>query len=191
MQIITAVETRAAVKGTMINAHIEWAKAQISDLNVLRAALTEETSALLTRPILQIQWVPLRSLVEIDEAIAQIVGGNAKEIYKELGRYSARYSLKGIFKSFIAGEPHRFFDKMSILHEQYMNFGRSKYEKSGARAGRIILDRYVETSTVYCASASGFYEEALVLMKAPGPIVVVEKQCQCWGHMACIFELAW
>lgn len=181
----------AAIKGTMLQAHLAWAKKELESLELLRTHLDEESSRYINRSILATEWIPLRCLLEIDRAIAKVVGGKPEEVYRKLGHYSAFINLNGIYKRFIADEPHRFFVKCAILHEQYQNFGRSTYEKLGERAGRIKVDRYSEYSPIYCGSAVGYYEEALRLMKAPGPILVVEKTCQCWGQTGCLFELTW
>ena len=50
---------------------------------------------------------------------------------------------------------------------------------------------YEEYSPVYCASALGYFEGALRLMKVPGPVHVFEVSCQCAGDPACVFDLSW
>jgi hypothetical protein len=191
MKVNELLGNEASIKGTMINAHLAWAKKEIPDLGNLKSQLSSETLVLLNRMILATEWIPLRCLIQIDRAIAATVGGVPEEIFRELGRYSAFINLSGVYKQFIMGEPHRYFERMAILHEQYQNFGRSVYEKVGERAGRIKIDHYREYSPVYCASAIGYFEESLRLMKAPGPIIVREKTCQCWGESMCLFEILW
>jgi hypothetical protein len=44
---------------------------------------------------------------------------------------------------------------------------------------------------VYCESGRGYYEEALRMMRAPGPVKAVETSCQCAGDPACVYELSW
>jgi predicted hydrocarbon binding protein len=80
---------------------------------------------------------------------------------------------------------------MSFLHRRFMNFGRSTYEQTGERSGRVRLEEYEEYSPVICASGRGYYEGALKTMKVPGPIRVEERTCQCAGDPACVYELAW
>ena len=43
---------------------------------------------------------------------------------------------------------------------------------------------------VCCASALGYFEGALRLMKASGPVHVFEVACQCAGDPA-VFDLSW
>ncbi|MEW6735990.1 MAG: hypothetical protein AB1489_32145 [Acidobacteriota bacterium] len=183
---------KVAVKATMLQAHLNWAKTRLAnDLTKLMANLDEQTAAIINRSILATDWIPLRSVIQIDRAIAQTVGEELIQVSRELGRHSARLNLGGIYKRFIAGEPHRFFERMAILHEQFQNFGSCDYEKVKDCAGKVKLQDYTEYSPVYCAGSFGYLEEALRLMKAPGPIIVVETMCQCRGHQMCLYEMTW
>ena len=181
----------AAVKATMLQAHLTWAQKQVGDLDRLRPHLDAECLAFLNRRTLATDWVPFRCLVRMDRAIAAVVGGSPDRTFGELGRHSASVNLGGVYKRFIASEPHRFFTQMGVLHDQFQNFGRSRYEKDGERAGRIVLEGYMEYSPVYCASGGGYYEEALKMMFAPGPIKVSETSCQCAGDASCIYQMSW
>ena len=181
----------AAVKGTMLNAHLSWAREHISeDLGCLRPHIDAESHRFVDAQVLSMSWVPLRSLVVIDKAIAAVVGGRPEEVFLELGRHSAARNLGGIYKSFVSDEPHKFFSQIAV-HNAFQNFGKVSYEQTGERSGCIKLAQYLEYSPVYCASAMGFYEEALKVMKAPGPITVSETSCQCAGDQACCFDLKW
>lgn len=184
------LEGQAAIKGTMLNAHLAWAKRELN-IDSIKQYIDQESLKFLDRSILATEWIPLRCLIQIDRAIASAIGGTPEQVYRSLGSYSAYINLNGIYKKFVIGEPHHFFNRMTILHEQYQNFGSSKYQRLGDRTGRILIEQYQEYSPVYCASAIGYFEEALRLMKAPGPIIVVEKTCQCWGESICQFELSW
>ena len=115
-------------------------------------------------------------------------GGDRDLIFEELGRHSARLNLGGAYKSFVPETPHRFFEQMNFLHRTFQNFGRSNYEKLGPRACRMRLEDYAEYSPMFCISGRGYYEEALRMMKAPGPISATETSCQCAGDESCVFD---
>jgi len=80
---------------------------------------------------------------------------------------------------------------MTTLHRTFQDFGKSLYETLGERSGRIRITRYREFSHVFCLGGRGYYEQALRLMKAPGPVTVEEIACHCAGDPACVFELSW
>jgi len=185
-------DDRALVKGTMLPAHLSWATSRFgAGYEPVRQRLSEPVLALLSRPVLPTGWIPFSILVELDRAIAAAAGGDPVETWTALGRHSAALNLTGVYRSFISGEPHRFFERMTILHHQFQTFGRSVYERLGERAGRIRIESPTAASPVYCASGRGYYEEALRLLQAQARVVVTESTCAASGAPACVFELAW
>jgi hypothetical protein len=182
----------AQVKGTMIQAHVNWLRQQGHDPSkTLGSHLAPDVAKIVAHSILATTWVPLRSLIAIDRAIAKVAQGNSEDVFRELGRFSATSNLSGVYKGFISGEPHRFFEKQARLHDRFQDFGASAYEERGPREGRMRLTKYTEFSEVFCLSALGYYQGALETMKAPGPISVKESECTCAGSEACTFELNW
>ena len=185
-------DERALVKGTMLRAHLSWATNRFGPgWEPVRERLSPQALALLSRSILATDWIPFSLLVEIDRALAASAGGDPEETWLALGRHSAALNLTGVYKSFISGEPHRFFERMTVLHHQFQTFGRSVYEKLGESSGRIRIENSTAYSQVYCISGRGYYEEALRLLRAPGPISVRETACSVSGDPACVFELSW
>jgi predicted hydrocarbon binding protein len=185
-------DERALVKGTMLRAHLSWATNRFGPgWEPVRERLSPPALALLSRSILATDWIPFALLVEIDRALAAAAGGDPEETWLALGRHSAALNLTGVYKSFISGEPHRFFERMAVLHHQFQTFGRSVYEKLGESSGRIRIENSTAYSQVYCISGRGYYEEALRLLRAPGPISVRETACSVSGDPACVFELSW
>ena len=186
------IDDKALVKGTMIRAHLSWAASRFgAGIESVNERLSPPVRALLSRPVLPTAWVPFSILVELDRAIAEAAGGAPTETWLALGRHSAALNLTGVYKSFISGEPHRFFERMTVLHHQFQTFGRSAYERLGERTGRIRIENPSSFSPVYCISGRGYYEEALRLLQAPGPIEVVESACATAGAATCTFELSW
>ncbi|HLG15584.1 MAG TPA: hypothetical protein VJH03_13950 [Blastocatellia bacterium] len=182
---------KAAVKGTMLKAHLSWAREYVGEnLSSLRPHLDQESFTYVITPVLSMSWVPFHCLIKIDWAIANVIGGQPERVFRELGRRSASLNLGGIYKYFISDEPHRFFDQMTV-HNAFQNFGQPVYERVGERSGRVRLGQYSEYSPAFCISGAGFYEEALRIMKAPGPVAVTETSCQCAGDEVCCFDLKW
>lgn len=182
----------AAVKATMLQAHLEWGMERAPDLHArLQPLVPAECLAHVERALLATDWIPFRCLVAIDRGIATAVGGGSEHVYRELGRHSATLNLGGVYKSFVVEEPHRFFEQASLLHGRFQNFGRAAYERTGERSGRLRFEGYEEWSPVYCSSALGYFTEALRLMNVPSPPTGAETSCQCAGDPACLFELSW
>lgn len=180
------------VKGTMIQAHLDWLRKQgIEPSTALVTHLSPDAAKIVAHSVLATSWVPLRSLIEVDRAIAAVVKRSSDDVFRELGRFSATSNLSGVYAGFVSDEPHRFFEKQARLHGRFQDFGASSYQAAGPRAGRMQLSNYVEYSPVFCLSAVGYYQGALETMKAPGPIKVVETLCTCAGDETCSFDLTW
>lgn len=187
-------EARAdAVKGTMLQAHVAWARLKLGprDLERVRASLDAESARLLEHPPLATDWIPLRSLVAIDQSVATAVGGNPVESYRAMGHHSAVTNLQGVYKAFAREEPHRFFEQQALLHRRFQNFGSARYERGGLQSGRLSIEGYVRPSAVFCASGRGYFEGVLEMMKVPGPIQCLEVLCQCTGDPQCLYDLSW
>jgi uncharacterized protein (TIGR02265 family) len=184
---------KAKVSGTILQAHLSWAEEKWGQEVEprLRPVLDDDSLAAISRPKSPTDQVLFRDLVRVARGIASAEGGDRDAIFEELGRHSARLNLGGAYKSFAPETPHRFFEQMNFLHRTFQNFGRSTYEKLGPRSCRMRLEDYAEYSPVFCISGRGYYEEALRMMKAPGPISVKETSCQCAGDEYCMFELSW
>jgi uncharacterized protein (TIGR02265 family) len=183
---------KASVKGTMLQAHVDWARGKYPGIvERIVPKVGEQSRAYLTGAHLVTEWVPFRCLMEIDRAIAEGIGGVPDETFRLLGYNSAQQNLAGVYKSFVADEPHRFFDRGARLHDRFQNFGKAEYAQVSERAGRMRITGYEEYSPVYCQSALGYYKGVLEYMKVPGPIRVAETECQCAGDEACVYELSW
>jgi hypothetical protein len=184
--------TKAQVSATILGAHLAWAQERWPDaLERLERELDRERYLLVSRTLEETDWVSFADTVHVARAIVRLAGGEPEATYYALGCHSASLNLAGAYKSFSPDEPHRFFDTMSFLHGSFQNFGRSLYERTGPNGGRIRLEGYVEYSPVFCESGRGYYEQALRMMHAPGPVRATEVTCQCAGDAACQFDLSW
>jgi uncharacterized protein (TIGR02265 family) len=184
--------TATAVKGTMLQAHVAWARQALGDERFAPVldALPPEDAELVRRGVLATDWVPFATLVRFDRAVAKVVGGTPEAVYRDMGLESARANLAGAYKAFVQDEPHRFFENIGRLHSRFQNFGQCAYERTGERSARMRYDGYEDYSPVFCASAAGYFQGALEAMGATRP-AVRESSCQCAGGDACTFELSW
>jgi hypothetical protein len=182
-----------AVKGTMLQAHLAWARDRL-DRAALERILDKVAPAFreyLDKPPLATDWVPVEALIQYDTAIATIVGGPADAVYRALGHHSATTNLQGVYKAFAVEEPHRFFEQQALLHRRFQNFGTAHYERAGLQSGRLRIEGYANPSPIFCASGRGYFEGVLEMMRVPGPIQCTEVLCQCQGDPQCLFDLSW
>lgn len=135
-------------------------------------------------------WLPFASLIALDRAIERRFGRGREGFLRELGRYSAYLNLTH-GRGGVRGEAiHDFFQRITMLHTQFQDFGTASYEELDVTSGRMTHTAYRCFSPAYCASAIGYYEQALVSHHAV-PLRVEEVSCQCSGAASCTFELNW
>ena len=135
-------------------------------------------------------WCGFATVVSLDRAIEAMFGRGRPLFFRELGRYSAHENLTGADLRFTSSGLHEFFRRSVLLHSQFQDFGTASYKQLADTAGAMIHRDYACFSPVYCHSAIGYYEQAIVQHGAT-PQMVIETSCQCAGDAACTFELEW
>ena len=179
------------VKGAMVRAHLQFVRDRIGEAALERTlASIPETVAAEVNGILVSSWCKFESLVVLDRTIARVSGREPHVVMRELGRYSADLNLSGAYRMFRSADLHEFFRRSVLLHRQFQDFGTVSYEPAGDTAGSMIHSNYPCFSPVYCHSAIGYYEQAIVVHGAKANLVI-ESSCQCAGDASCTFELEW
>lgn len=133
-------------------------------------------------------WVSFESVVALDRAIEHKFGRGRRGFFRELGRYSAHLNLP--VSPLRGAAVHDFFHRSTLLHARFQDFGGASYEELDLTRGRMTLSGLRCFSPVWCASAIGYYEQALVIQNAI-PVRVDEVSCCCRGDLECTFELEW
>jgi hypothetical protein len=132
--------------------------------------------------------VSFASLVALDRAIERKFGRGRRGFFRELGRYSAHLNLTA--RHLRGAAVHDFFHRSMELHARFQDFGAVAYEELDLTRGRMTLSGAPCFSPVWCASAAGYYEQALVIQDAI-PVRIEEVSCRCHGEPDCTFELEW
>jgi len=180
------------VKGGMVKAHLQWVAQNRPDLTLedLCQRVSPSTAVVLRGLVLTLGWYPFRALVETDRAIAEASGRDPEALFKELGRHSARLNLGTSYKVYTRSEPHTFFQNAARVHDQFQDFGRAEYERTGPTSCRLSMLDYKCYSSVFCLSGAGYYEQATALQGGRDP-QISEVECHCRGGSACRFDIRW
>lgn len=180
------------VKGGMMAAHIGWATKARTPAYITRfwAALPSNLKESLSGMILPVNWYSFADLIEVDRAIVKIFGGGDPAVLREVGAYSARSNLTGVYKAYRANSIHEFFDNGARLHSKFQDFGTAAYVMTSRLSGQMVHSGYCSFSPLFCESAIGFYRESLLLHRAVS-VQVDETTCQCRGARSCTFDLRW
>lgn len=182
------VVTGGHVKGGMIRAHLDWLRRNSGEaaMTKLIQSLPPHISAEISSA-LPTSWISFEAVVTLDRAIAQQHGNN---VLKDLGRFSAKINLDTTYRLYKREDIHEFFRRSASLHAQFQDFGTAAYEQSNDHGGRMIHTGYACFSPTYCASAIGYYEEALRIHGGRN-VIVTESRCQCAGDSDCTFVMRW
>lgn len=179
------------IKGGMLKAHLEWVRQYHGDEGVKR--VINELPPQLHSSVAQIlptAWIPFETIILVDKAIERIFSRRSESFLKELGMFSAHLNLSTTYRLYRSDSIHDFFRRSALLHSQFQDFGTALYEKTGETAGTMTHRDYTCFSPLYCASALGYYEQAVVEHGARSAHVA-ETTCQCRGDATCTFELQW
>lgn len=179
------------VKGTVLRAHLDWVRDSGSREQTIEffESLPPEVLRYATNT-LPSAWYPFAALIGIDRVIVTLFGQGRSSFAEELGRYSAHRNLAAVATLLEGTDPHLYFRRTSLLHGQFQDFGTASWIADSASSGTMLHTKYVCYSPLYCASAVGFYREAL-RMHGRSNTHVRETSCQCLGENACRFELSW
>lgn len=179
------------VKGTMLAAHVQWVKENRSTAEYVRFwdSLPREVRTAIGM-VLPVKWYDFAHLMAIDRSIVDLFGSESKSLLRELGVHSARVNLGGAYKAFTRPGIHDFFTSSARLHSQFQDFGDAVYAARSDSSGAMTHRHYTSYSPLYCESAAGYYQEAVVL-HGGNNVTVNEAECQCRGDGACVFVMRW
>lgn len=186
------VLTGGRIKGGMVKAHLSWLAENRSaqDKELFMQRLTPETRQTFSAPVLATNWYPFSILIEVDRALMDLFGNGKLEFLRELGRYSARINLSTAYRAFDRDTNHEFFRNSALLHSQFQDFGKARYEQTGEKSGRMIHTEYTCYSPLFCASALGYYE-GCITSHGVARAVVTEPECHCYGGKSCTYDMKW
>ncbi len=179
------------VKGSMIRAHLDWVRDHaareetIELFEALPGVVRQQVST-----VLAASWYDFSTLIAVDRTILALFGNDDVRFLEQLGAWSARSNLAGVYKIFRREHLHDFFRRAAVLHRQFQDFGTAEYVELAPSAGVMHHRGYTSYSPLYCASAIGFYRECVTL-HGGSEVEVTETECQCSGAAACTFAMAW
>jgi len=187
-QVLTASNPEIAkVKGVIFASRKQFLT-EMNALDAVMAKLSPKTAGQLRTPLAS-GWYDFASLVEVDRAIYDVLHVKHPNILALVGAASAEYGIGKVYKALDSDELVKFLENEATFHSQFQRFGDVEFQQT-PRGGRMIYTRYPVYSPVYCASAIGFFLEAILRHGGEDP-AVTEARCQCHGQPSCTFELTW
>lgn len=151
-------ESELKIKGGSIRSKMDLVQEQFGDqaLDELTAIL-RQAGAL---PVLEANWYPFELFDRVLVHIAEHHYGGDLSRLKEVGRYSARRALSGVYKGLKRMDFIDFVQKrIPVLHNRYYSAGKVAVVQVGEKGCRLCLSapqRFESDIWVAC----GFYEGA-------------------------------
>ncbi len=183
----------AQIKGGIIRARLDFVRAHGADkLDQVLHRLPEADQHMLHSLILAVSWYPFELGQRLDHAIADVLaGGDAKQIYLEMGRSSAEANLKGMHKAFFhADDPHYVLERSPQVYAQYYDRGRRAYERTGDHSGILRTFDAERVTLDDCLTVVGWYERAIEISGGT-EVQVKDKLCRALGDPHCEYWCNW
>lgn len=148
-----------------------------------RAAATDVTTPLASN------WYTFELLVEFDRAICAVLAQQHPHILALMGAASAEYGIGQVYRILDTKELLGFLQGIALFHDCYQKYGRTECVAT-TRGMQMRYHDYICYSPVFCASAIGFFQEAILRHGGRTPIVR-ETKCHCRGDRICTYDLEW
>jgi hypothetical protein len=180
----------AKIKGVIFASRKQFIASLGGDeaVNAIVGKLSPRTANYLRTPLAS-AWYEFASLVEVDRAIYEAFHLKHPNILALVGAASAEYGIGKVYKALDSAELAKFLENEAMFHSQFQKFGNVEFQQT-ARGGRMIYTAYPVYSPIFCASAIGFFMEAILRHGGQDP-TVTETRCQCHGQQSCTYDLTW
>lgn len=188
---VMAAGHRGNVKGSVILSRLGFARAQgEAAFQRILAALPAADREALSAIVLASGWYPFELNEQLDLSIAAVVGGG-DELFRELGRQSARDNLASVHRGFVRNrDPHGVLRDSTALFKLYYDTGTRRYERLGATRALLQTCDSLSFSSADCCTVMGFFEQAIVMCGGEH-VRVVDRQCRSKGAEVCEYHFEW
>ncbi len=180
----------AKVKGVIFAARKQFVNEIGGDegYNAVLAKLSPRTAGYFKTPMAS-AWCEFESLIELDRAMYDVFHAKRPNILALAGAASAEYGIGKVYKALDSAELLKFLESQALFHSQFQKFGNVDVAPT-ARGARMTYSNYPVYSPIYCATAVGFFLEAILRHGGKDP-AVTQTRCLCLGQPNCTFELTW
>lgn len=184
----------ARVKGTAVKASIAFLKdrTDAETFEALLGHLAPENRNILAQPILQSSWYELSLLLDVMAAAeGRIALTPGRSLAWEMGRFSAEFGLKTIYKVFFkVADPGFIIRKSSQVFSTYYDSGRMEVIASEERAATMRITGFDQPHVWFCDRILGWMERTLELSGAKNPRLSHPK-CMARGDASCDYSGRW
>lgn len=129
------------------------------------------------------------TLIELDRTICATITPANPHMLVFLGAASAEFGIGTIYRAFDSRELLAFLQGIVLMHERFQKYGRVSCHVT-SNGAQMRYEDCTCYSPVFCATAHGFFAEAILRHGGRDPHVT-ETTCTCRGARACTYDLEW
>ena len=184
----------AHVKGSALKSSLVFIQEKLGQegLHHIVQELSASDAEILTSPILQSSWYEftiLLSLMTVAEKKLPREGGNSPTW--NLGRFSAEYGLKTLYRIFFkVADPHFIIGKATQVYATFYDSGEMRLISSDHGSATVRLAGFNQPHTLFCERLMGWMQRTVEL--SGGSSVQLEHpRCLARGDRFCEYVAIW
>lgn len=136
-------------------------------------------------------WYPEEDLVELVRALARILPAGEGDIYEQMGRFSARDQLAGVYRHLLEGGDALSIPRRGlVLWQSQHDSGRLSVAMEGDGSARIEVVDYAMPTREMCGILLGYTVEMFVMADLKDPSVR-KTACRLAGADRCAWQIRW
>jgi hypothetical protein len=177
------------VKGLVLKSRIDYVREFFGHdaWDRVLAVLPPGTRAALQDGVLASSWYPIPLYVEMLSAIDLTFGKGDLALCRDMGRYSARSALSGVYQCSNRGKDVGFANRTApMIWKQYYDSGKMTTESGGRGRAIVRVRGFAEPHAALCLGTLGWLEGANRVWGIEG-VKVEEVTCQARGQECCSF----
>lgn len=184
----------AKVKGTVLHANVAFIQEKFGReaYDKIVAGLSESDRNALGSVVLQSAWYEYSLVLRIMEAAEKLyVASGPRSLAWEMGRFSAEYGLKTVYKIFFkVADPQFIISRASKIFSNYFDSGTMEVISLEPRSAHIRIRGFNQPCQVFCDRAMGWMERTLELAGAKS-VTATHPKCVVRGDAWCDFVGRW
>jgi len=178
----------ARAKGASLVGAVKWLRQSRS---AALEALPQHLHHYLEERIQIASWYPEEDLVGLIRALARILPEGAGNVYEQMGRFSARDQLAGVYRHLLEGGDVLSLPRRGlVLWQSQHDTGRLSVTMESDASARIDVVDYALPTREMCGVLLGYTTEMFVMAALEDPSVR-KTSCRLDGADRCSWQITW
>lgn len=159
------------VKGTAVRSTLNYMKDALGDhLKEFVNTLPQEHKVFFEKPIITSDFYPVMPFAQICEGYAHFLREDPWEVYLRLGRASADYGLKTVYRIFLKlGSVQYILSKAPLIWNNYYSEGKMEVVESSKVSGILRITNLTMPHLAICGRVTGWMERTVELSGGKTP----------------------